>query len=387
MASDGQIALFRQVLLLQPSSRPAHVINMLRKIRSHIEAEEWEEQKEEAKGDFLWEYQQRQRGSRWARFSKADNITIEAERRAGHPTAQFQDRRGNTITVDFVKMRDSRGMAIRAQPAPAGSSVESKSSSSSSSSTSPTIAAECAVCMSDFGGVADAFTVSGCRHRVLCAACTSMYLKQKIGDADIFPWISCPAGDCDNRLSSEDIFAGLDGGDATSAEAITSAKKLAATYLQKWIVRYPEWTECNATDCNFGFMVSNQTEGKKLRCGVCNKRQTVKRKSEEQDEGLKKMIADGTLRPCPKCKLLTMKEYGVCNVISCQQCSVVWHWRTRETARTSKELKLKARRSGTLWEPGELAYQQTLQRTNKAEFIKLLERNGVRYDPNYRRGQ
>jgi hypothetical protein len=39
-----------------------------------------------------------------------------------------------------------------------------------------------------------------------------------------------------------------------------------------------------------------------------------------------------------------------------------------------------------LWEAGELAYQQNLQRTNKKEFVKLLERNGVKYDPNYRRG-
>ncbi len=45
-----------------------------------------------------------------------------------------------------------------------------------------------------------------------------------------------------------------------------------------------------------------------------------------------------------------------------------------------------ARSHGTLWEPGELAFQQRLQRENLPEFIALLERNGVKYDPNYRRG-
>ena len=36
--------------------------------------------------------------------------------------------------------------------------------------------------------------------------------------------------------------------------------------------------------------------------------------------------------------------------------------------------------------PGELEYQQQLEQTNLEEFKKLLERNGMEYDPNYRRG-
>ena len=112
----------------------------------------------------------------------------------------------------------------------------------------------------------------------------------------------------------------------------------------------------------------------------------MQRKQQEPDDEMKKMIAEGKLRECPKCRLLTMKEYGVCNVIDCQQCGIVWNWRTRETGRTSAELKRKARQKGTLWESGELDYQRTLQQTNKKAFIALLERNGVKYDPNYRRG-
>jgi len=134
-------------------------------------------------------------------------------------------------------------------------------------------------------------------------------------------------------------------------------------------------------------------ENKKIRCGVCNTKQTVRRKKEEQDESLKQMVREGTLRPCPKCKMLTMKEFGVCNVIDvsgvlqclpldfevwrvltfffdilyspnpqCQQCAIVWNWQTKETGRTSRELKQRARSKGTLWGRGELAYQQNLQR-------------------------
>lgn len=33
------------------------------------------------------------------------------------------------------------------------------------------------------------------------------------------------------------------------------------------------------------------------------------------------------------------------------------------------------------WEPGELRYQQNLQRKDPAAFKALLERNGIKYDP------
>ena len=52
----------------------------------------------------------------------------------------------------------------------------------------------------------------------------------------------------------------------------------------------------------------------------------------------------------------------------------------------SREVKEKARQRGTLWEPGELQYQQTLQQSDPSAFKNLLERNGMHYDPNYRRG-
>lgn len=59
---------------------------------------------------------------------------------------------------------------------------------------------------------------------------------------------------------------------------------------------------------------------------------------------------------------------------------------TKETGRSAQELKNKARMAGTLWLPGELQYQLELERKNPEEFKKLLERNGQKYDPNYRRG-
>jgi len=76
----------------------------------------------------------------------------------------------------------------------------------------------------------------------------------------------------------------------------------------------------------------------------------------------------------------------VCNVINCATCNCWWNWRSGEVGRSSAELKQRARMAGTLWEPGELAYQQGLQRSDPGAFKALLERNGVEYNPNYVRG-
>jgi len=81
-----------------------------------------------------------------------------------------------------------------------------------------------------------------------------------------------------------------------------------------------------------------------------------------------------------------MKDFGMCNIIECSKCGIWWNWRTRESGKTSKALKDKARSMGTLWEPGELAWQQKLQRENPQAFKELLEKNGIKFDPNYVRG-
>lgn len=122
--------------------------------------------------------------------------------------------------------------------------------------------------------------------------------------------------------------------------------------------------------------------------------------------GFKKMIKSGQLRECPTCRHLTLKEKGLCNIIECAKCGIWWNWRTREQGHNGKDMKNRARMNGTLWEPGktkfekkkirliipddfclgELRYQQELERKNPKAFRALLERNGIKYDPNYIRG-
>jgi len=124
----------------------------------------------------------------------------------------------------------------------------------------------------------------------------------------------------------------------------------------------------------------------KKKCEQCGFSQIVSRNPIKSDEGFQALLESGTLRLCPKCEFPTMKDKGLCNVMQCGQCGIWWNWRTYEFGSSSRDLKNTARMEGTLWEKGELQYQQRLERQNPEEFKKLLESNGIKYDPNYVRG-
>lgn len=144
------------------------------------------------------------------------------------------------------------------------------------------------------------------------------------------------------------------------------------------------------TKCPFGFLVDpHNTEKKIRRCEHCLLAQEVRYFDPQElvlDDATRELVENGTLRACPSCKAYNMKDYGICNVIQCHTCQIWWNWSSREMGKSQDELKNKARMKGTLWGMGELAYQQRLQRENLPEFIALLKRNGIEYDPNYIRG-
>jgi hypothetical protein len=100
----------------------------------------------------------------------------------------------------------------------------------------------------------------------------------------------------------------------------------------------------------------------------------------------KEMIKAGTMRECPVCKQLTTRERGICNIINCVKCQIFWNWRDKSTGKDEATLKAQARAKGSLWEDGELLWQQQLEQRDPEAFKQLLERNGIKYNPHYRRG-
>lgn len=277
----------------------------------------------------------------------------------------------------------------------------------------------CLVCYCDFEPDSPAVKVSGCGHTTACQTCFTEYLKHRIKDKDILPYIPCPAENCHVALQPKNLY-----GNGVSDDVL---RTLMVTHLVKLLARENNWVECTQKNCSFGFLLPPQAEkdkqedsdafmkavaqqweknqgkgilrkgnlGKvsvqskkiqKKKCNVCGTSQIVKRKTQVLDPSFKKMLEEGKIRPCPKCKHLTMKEYGICNVIQCAKCSIWWNWKSRETGTSSRQLKQRARMNGSLWMPGELNFQRDLQQKDPQKFKDLLERNGMKYNPNYVRG-
>mmetsp|Transcript_27139 Transcript_27139/g.32045 ORF Transcript_27139/g.32045 Transcript_27139/m.32045 type:complete len:399 (+) Transcript_27139:435-1631(+) len=309
---------------------------------------------------------------------------------------------GNVTAVEGLLKQIPKAINTLDFPLLPSSPTSSSSSSSSSmkqvndkgrNTTTSLYKGQCEVCLDE-----DALCAcSICHHASACQECLVGHVCSRI-ETDIASWIPCPAINCEEPLDSEHLYQAL------ITDTQRDPWRFPIGYLNKQLVRIPEWVKCenipskssgsgdgggggNGGDsCLGGVLVSSSNEGQTVSCPLCRKNILAQRAVEEDDDEIKKMKAEGIIRSCPACRHPTMKEKGVCNVISCEVCGIWWNWRTGDTGKSSHDLKQKARARGTLWEPGELAYQQTLQHSDPAAFKALLERNGVKYDPNYSRG-
>jgi len=235
---------------------------------------------------------------------------------------------------------------------------------------------ECQVCFAE-----EPITLS-CGCAAACKGCTGMHAKTKIEAKEVNPWIYCPAEKCNAPLTPKEL---------SSVDNLTTKllAQFADEYLKKLLARSSAWIPCKKENCDGGFFVPGKPDkikDQKLTCFTCKLRQKVSKKV-SADEGLKDLFSSGALRPCPKCKWPQMKDKGLCNIMNCGKCGIWWNWRTKETGNAMRELKNRARNNGSLWEPGELDYQRRLERRDPAAFKLLLERNGMKYDPNYVRGR
>lgn len=215
--------------------------------------------------------------------------------------------------------------------------------------------------------------LTNCGHRDICQVCITMHMQSRIKDETVLPWIPCPAPRCGVPIHPSDWY------NIDRDELIA----FLCVYTRKHLVRHERFIICKTNLCPFGFLRPND-DVVHVTCPVCQLQQRAK--ANELDDEFQKMLADGTMKHCPLCRTLTMKEKGVCNAITCGKCNGFWNWMTLETASSAQALKDKARRDGKLWIPSDFAYQQELERTNPTEFQSLLERNGIMYDKNYVRG-
>jgi len=240
----------------------------------------------------------------------------------------------------------------------------------------PVTTSSCTVCYGDFDDETQAVSLTNCQHSSTCQGCLTTFIQVRIKDGEVLPWIPCPTPDCGIPIHPKDL---------TSIGVSTlELYQMCCTLMRKTLAQNKNWVNCSTEKCDFGFMLKGKETKMQAKCPVCKKSQTVAKVDPDAD--VQKLLAEGVIRKCPKCEHPAMKDYGMCNIMECGKCGIWWNWKTRETGKTSRELKDRARARGTLWEPGELAFQQGLQHTNPAKFKELLEKNGIKFDPNYHRG-
>jgi len=221
--------------------------------------------------------------------------------------------------------------------------------------------------------------IGGCQHANCCKSCLRMYIQNQIEEGDdIIPWVVCPVFQCTEFIPLDILL---------QSDISTKHKfQLVTTVLGKKLLRNDNWIQCSNENCLYGFTEYQTFEGKKaVTCDVCFTEQDISR-DKGADEGFYEMVKAGTIRLCPMCDHPHMKDKGMCNIMQCPKCSIWWNWDTKETAKRQGDLKAKARRTGTLWGKGELEYQRNLERNDLEAFKALLRKNGIVYDPNYRRG-
>ncbi|CAF3439057.1 unnamed protein product [Rotaria sp. Silwood1] len=222
-------------------------------------------------------------------------------------------------------------------------------------------------------------TMKACGHRVVCTSDFNRYLSVRIRDGDILPWIPCPAETCFVPCHVDNI---TQDGNLTYSDLLS----FITTFMLKKLSRNENFITCIKCEKG-GFLQMGPPKKQQVTCPICHEKQIIEKGVDGAlDPAFKKMIQSGELRECPTCRHLTLKEKGVCNVIECAKCGIWWNWRTKEQGHNGRDLKQRARMNGTLWEAGELRYQQELEARNPKEFKALLERNGIKYDPNYIRG-
>ena len=245
---------------------------------------------------------------------------------------------------------------------------------------------KCSTCLVDFGGSVTPAHLSAEAggNNTICVDCLRAHLTVKIEEESVTPWICSPCLNFTSQpLSAGNVLLLWDAYPnpnhaAQNRKLILNFIKLHCRQRAQQELK-DDFVVCDK--CEFGVCKSsNPTIHDCPNCLVPLPVVVI-------DDTMQKMLDDGSMRKAPCCGQLHVKQHGVCNIIQCQACNMFFNWSSNDVGKDSKVLKQKARQANTLWQPGEQEFQANLAATDKQAFIKLLEDNGVKYDPNYVPGQ
>jgi len=141
-------------------------------------------------------------GSAWIELDKAACLTLDAELRAGRPSACLTKPSGERVCIDFHSMtgtplgaHSGARFEVRAEPQGASPTSCAGGGSGSGKPTGGEAAGgedvECAVCFSE-----PATPIPGCGCRMCCRDCLTRHAAVKIRDGEVLAWVPCPATDC-----------------------------------------------------------------------------------------------------------------------------------------------------------------------------------------------
>eukprot|EP00479_Gromia_sphaerica_P008383 TRINITY_DN3156_c0_g1_i1.p1 TRINITY_DN3156_c0_g1~~TRINITY_DN3156_c0_g1_i1.p1 ORF type:complete len:255 (-),score=36.38 TRINITY_DN3156_c0_g1_i1:209-973(-) len=190
----------------------------------------------------------------------------------------------------------------------------------------------CQVCFLDFDEDVFVVTMENCTHAMICTDCFENYVKIKVRDKEIMPWLICADEKCKIPVSIPDLLNNI---------STSHLVDFAHTYLQKTMVRAGNWVECSKDECDFGFLAQMPSSKRRKTCKACGTKQVVRLEAatDKLDDGFQKMVKEGVIRLCPTCKHPAMKDYGMCNIMECGKCGVWWNWKTYATGKSYSSLK------------------------------------------------
>jgi len=191
---------------------------------------------------FVWECEMG--GGRWESLCPADQLTVEAERRAGKSTAAITTNTGERVHLDLgagTARFALTGRTARLRKAAASTSAASSSASASSSSSSslsltattvsssptsrPAAAAAGIVCEVCGDACESAPSIlPRCGHWATCSDCLSGHVKARASEHP-GAWPPCPAVGCDSPLPEQLVMS--------------ASWPFAIGFLSRLLVRYP----------------------------------------------------------------------------------------------------------------------------------------------------